>query len=620
MANPNFVYEPLKPENREVRLLRIDTDSTSEQLKCHLVHFSLEDKIPFIALSYAWKDPTLLIEGDLPTEISIQLDDHTFHVGHNLATALGYFYRHTSGWLWIDAICINQNDLDERSEQVLLMGAIYTQAESVLVWLGRESHQSNQAVDFIKSVAKFDDTVHASDWILNSLNDEAQTSVWPALHHLFERSWWTRVWIRQEAALAQSIEIAVGDQTLSWESLEKFIINMSAVSHIFSQRLFHQHKLAIDHKALNALMTLQRLRKMRLAGDTLQYGLLDLMIMTLHSKCTDDRDRIYGTVGLSSDVSLGKPDYRLSASYIFIELTKGYIQASTQLDIMLIDTQRRASMHLPSWAPDWGSENLGRTPISTTWSHAAPYKTEISFSPDSKVLTCQGIHVDDVDGFGFDLMALKTERSALMVQPRNNSNIYNTDLKAFQALWHSIVANQSRYAGGEGQAPKEFGAIFVERCHHTDALLSSIGTEQIDQAPMGYWAGCTEFELWYQKNRHFTFAGRTLRAWALEQEWEADYKRSEGDDARAAIDAFETTCMHVSRNRRLITTMDGYVGHAPKEVERGDAVFVLLGCKMPVVLRKVDGKYRLIGECYVHGIMNTEAFYLGKDTVTIEIV
>ena len=618
MANPDFVYKPLNGEHNEIRLLYIDANSKSNGLECRLAHFSLDDDCRYVALSYAWNDATLTYEGDVPEVMFIQLDGQRFQVGHNLATALKYLHTHVAEWLWIDAICINQNDIDERSKQVLRMRSIFSQAKLVLIWLGHESHNSNQAVKLIETVAEFDDTVHASDWILSSLEDQqAQVSAWVSVHHLFERSWWTRVWIRQEAALAQSVEMVVGDQKLSWESLEKFIVNLSAIFHVFAQRLTQQHQLHIDHKALNALMTLQSLRKARLSGDTLQYGILQNLIMTLHSKCTDDRDRIYGIVGLSSDATLERADYRLSARDVYIEFTKSYIQASNQLDIILIDTQPRPSIQLPTWVPDWGSEGTGRIALSNTWSHAAPYRTSITLSNDNNILTCQGVYIDEVDGCGHDISMPRTDPSAIVVQPASKSNVYKTEPEGFRALWMSIVADIARYAGGESQAPKEAGAIFVERCRVVDGLVMSIiGGE----TPQPFRDGATEFEKWYQRNWNFTFAGRTLRSWALDTEWEFNIKRSQGEDARAAIDMFEATCMHISRNRRLITTREGYVGHAPRESRRGDAVYVLPGCKVPVVLRSVGDQYQLIGECYVHGIMNQEAFYLGKDTTDIDIV
>lgn len=616
-ANANFVYSPLTKENNEIRLLLIDGISITYEFECHLAHFSLDDDPPYVALSYAWKDKTLISTDNLASPMFIHLNGRRFQVGYNLATALDYFTKNPPGWLWIDAICINQNDIDERGEQVPRMRSIFSKARSVLVWLGRENHGSNHAANLIETVASFDDTVHASDWILNSLKDETQVPAWISVHHLFERSWWTRVWIRQEATLARSVILVVGDRRLSWESLEKFIVVMSAVFHVFGSQLLHQHGVEINYKALNALMTLQNLRKAHLSGDTSRYGILEILIMTLHSQCSDDRDRIYGIVGLSSDAKVEKADYRLSARHIFLEFTLTYIQASKQLDIMLIDTQPRQSMQLPSWVPDWGSEGFGRISLTNTWSHAAPYRASITFSEDYNVLTCGGVRIDEVDGCGYDFGTPRTDPTGMVVPSSGNSNVYKTEEEGFRALWSSIVADKARYAGGETQAPKESGALFVEKCRAVYKLLGSLIANEGLQP---FRDGSTEFERWFQRNWNFTFAGRTLRSWALDTEWEFNFNRSQGEDVRAAMDMFEATCMHIARNRRLITTLEGYIGHAPREVKPGDVIYVLSGCKVPVALKSVGGQYRLLGECYLHGIMHGEAFYMGKDITNIDII
>jgi hypothetical protein len=78
--------------------------------------------------------------------------------------------------------------------------------------------------------------------------------------------------------------------------------------------------------------------------------------------------------------------------------------------------------------------------------------------------------------------------------------------------------------------------------------------------------------------------------------------------------------MSISHNRRLATTMEGYVGHVPRETKPGDAIYVLPGCKVPVVVRKMGGQWGLLGECYVHGFMNGEAFGIGRDITRIDLV
>jgi hypothetical protein len=234
-----------------------------------------------------------------------------------------------------------------------------------------------------------------------------------------------------------------------------------------------------------------------------------------------------------------------------------------------------------------GIRGTGRIALSNAWSHAAPYSTSIAFPPDSEVLTCQGVYIDEIDGLGYDLSSPRSDPLGLVILPRSNRNAYKTEDEGFEALWHSIVANKARYAGSESQAPKEVGPIFLEQCR---LLVTKLEARITDSVLQPFRDGSTHLEKWFQRNWNFTFAGKTLQSWALENETEFTIKRSQGEDARAAIDMFHTSCMSISHNRRLATTMEGYVGHVPRETKPGDAIYVLPGCKVPVVVRKMGGQ------------------------------
>src|ERR1700712_2257370 len=128
-ADASPLYTPLDPLKSEVRLLEISSDTISI-VSCHLSICSLLERPKYRALSYVWGDPKV-------TE-TILVNGQNFAATTNLASALRSARDHVlddGGILWVDAICINQNDLDEKSHQVQLMGDIYRQASIVLSWL-----------------------------------------------------------------------------------------------------------------------------------------------------------------------------------------------------------------------------------------------------------------------------------------------------------------------------------------------------------------------------------------------------------------------------------------------------------------------------------------------------
>jgi hypothetical protein len=142
---PGFAYRPLERARREIRLLQIlprhseavnadDADS----IQCALEHASLDDKPEFQALSYTW--------GDASRVRKITLNGAVVTVTENLELAL----RHLQSGslvkrLWVDAICINQQDDHERSAQVQQMRTIYESASLVIVWLGPAADDSDLA-------------------------------------------------------------------------------------------------------------------------------------------------------------------------------------------------------------------------------------------------------------------------------------------------------------------------------------------------------------------------------------------------------------------------------------------------------------------------------------------
>jgi hypothetical protein len=110
-------------------LLTLQPGLFNDPIHCQLEQVSLSAGHSYEALSYAW--------GDAKDTSPMILDRTLYYITKNLECALRYFrYKESLRVLWIDAICINQNDLDEKSEQVLIMGEIYSRATKVYAWLG----------------------------------------------------------------------------------------------------------------------------------------------------------------------------------------------------------------------------------------------------------------------------------------------------------------------------------------------------------------------------------------------------------------------------------------------------------------------------------------------------
>jgi hypothetical protein len=135
-----FLYQTLQTSPQQFRLVSIQPGPFSSPINCTLHYASLKDSPPFEALSYVW--------GDAQDTLPIFLDGHVFNVTTNLESALRHLrWEDTARTFWIDAICINQHDAQERGHQVVFMGEFYKAAERTTVWLGDEAEYTAPAFE-----------------------------------------------------------------------------------------------------------------------------------------------------------------------------------------------------------------------------------------------------------------------------------------------------------------------------------------------------------------------------------------------------------------------------------------------------------------------------------------
>lgn len=148
-SEEGFFYRPLQNTNA-FRLLILHQGSQGQPIHCSLEHDSALNPALYEALSYVW--------GDVSVREPIVLENGILFLTSNLFSTLEHVrYPHRDRVLWADAICIDQDSYSERSQQVLLMAKIYSNAYRVLLWLGRESGDSVLAIDVAQRVSEFVD-------------------------------------------------------------------------------------------------------------------------------------------------------------------------------------------------------------------------------------------------------------------------------------------------------------------------------------------------------------------------------------------------------------------------------------------------------------------------------
>ena len=198
-------YTPLDPGLREFRLLLLAPGDEAESIDSVLVHASLDNHPPYESLSYAW--------GNAKATYPINVSGCTFMATMNLKAALKRLrYTDDERYLWVDAICINQSDISERSDQVTKMHWVYQRAERVIIWLGEHSGDSRAATKLLEMLSVDDSDVHqVEDAHRRPQRSPAMLARWVPIYHLFSRPWWSRVWVMQEVVwAAETLVIYVG--------------------------------------------------------------------------------------------------------------------------------------------------------------------------------------------------------------------------------------------------------------------------------------------------------------------------------------------------------------------------------------------------------------------------
>lgn len=197
-----YQYLPLDVSRNEIRLVILKPSRPfNTKPICSIVHLSLDSETPFEALSYTW--------GDASSRRVIFINRRKLKVTGNLETALRHLrYTHDERVIWIDALCINQEDILECNQQVTKMREIYSRAAKVVVWLGPASYNTNLVFDFLAEASSKKREIE--DWLPKTFKNSGRTKSWKAMYDLATRDYWKRVWIIQEIFFASSIIVCCG--------------------------------------------------------------------------------------------------------------------------------------------------------------------------------------------------------------------------------------------------------------------------------------------------------------------------------------------------------------------------------------------------------------------------
>lgn len=414
------VYTPLSSSRREIRLVTIRPSSdSSSPIECSTSIVSLdEDPVPkYFALSYTWGAPGITK--------TIVLNQAEVQVTENLRIALCYLRTAQSEvqngnqqfCLWIDAICINQADLDERSQQVQLMRDIYSLAARVIVWLGEEGDNARLALETIQDLYfKFGrmKNQESKEEALQALNDLAGSPKAVAIVSFFERPWWTRLWTVQEYVFGKELKFLCGNIGCSWSMLNWWVLVITATMNAAEWKYEKNSFLSmIATRGCDGLFSKSYIRQQYLLHKRRTIKMFSLLTVLNGVECTNPRDRIFAMQGLASDGDVfGVPDYTVSVSDLYCNVAGTMAEILEDLTVLCSKQQGLSTapdgVILPSWVPSWGQSGHVRPLDSRFFNAGSDRKPLARYLPKpSRALHVQGVIWDTVTAVD----TLQTERS-----------------------------------------------------------------------------------------------------------------------------------------------------------------------------------------------------------------
>lgn len=431
-----------------------------------------------------------------------------------------------------------------------------------------------------------------------------------AAHWLVSRDWWTRVWTVQECILPTDCTVIYGPVEMPWCTL------LTAVSNFQRHQTGCCSSMAGIHNMLNLhvdiIPVLQELRAHRRAEEPVS---LDTMVREFRYRAaTNPRDKIYALLPLVTDWGDGprlSPDYTESISPRQVYSTAVFSMIKSSGSLMPLfhqtGTNRDGITTLPSWVPDFSKAHaLGGTldhftKQLTLYNACCGMKTSAKVL-DTNILALEGVRVDFIDRASTHLMNLKHERQ----------------LSIFEH-WYEVAEEECKETN-----PNWRNCFWRTLCGDTivsDARSQPHQSTPLQPAgPLRRVTGRDEalFGAWCTANNHVKFRDVYNKAGDLNSE-----KRASSILQSEDIGAMNHAIRITTRDRRFIVSRSGRLGIAPKEAVLtslvADEIFVIAGSRTPVVLRPVGTRdvpsvgrrlcHELIGDCYLHGVMDGETMY-----------
>lgn len=582
---PSSIWQrKLDPSKGEIRLFELEpSDDINSIPKGRLLVGSIRRFSDFDAISHAWgfPQPSVLI--------SLGDSDTYWPVTESLCTAFRYLrdpVKHRR--FWVDALCIDPFNVEERGQQIPFLQDIFNNADTVHVWIRSGSPAVLDATRALKQLA----SIGSSEGGVDPSTVDVIKKVTP----FFEDEWWHRLWVKQEVALARKVLFHSRDLVVTLDEINRakgilssFLLSLSTLSITCAQKVV---PINVEELAwcLNCSARIQLLRGLRPAElpERRQriIGFVQMLQVLRRARVTDPRDRVYALLGICArlfdeymnDVTLMQANYNDDIVQVFTIFACKLIEVSGSLYIFnQVSPIYNSIRTLPSWVPDWTScfEYDSRLLVQHTWFHADHLlsQTRIPARPSfAKPLPPTFSYMLGLQGY---IIGYVESVSGIIYSSGTSPTIHLTDLSRTIEQW------REDYLCKQAQEIKDQG----------------IPSERGDLRPFAsvMFGTC--------KDTH-------LRETRSRQEVENVIMIIEDP---SAVKSADTTRVHNTiKNSRFLTCKIGNdavcPGTGPPDTLPGDKIAILNGGDTVYVLRPIANDeerdlFSFVGECFVYGAM-----------------
>jgi Heterokaryon incompatibility protein (HET) len=601
-----MLYTRLDFLSYEIRLLNIQEAPYDESVQCTLEKTTLIDPGSYHALSYCW--------GDQRIKKKITINDTIVEVGYNLEAALQQLRSRGYLRVWIDALCINQSDNEERGLQIRNMRQIYSQAAYVITWLGDDSDNIANAVKYLfenqryiwfpgrrYTALNFRGRVRRGN---SEEEEEWDTQRWRIFQSFFELSYWRRVWVIQEIASSSQVKVLFGRTAMDWQHITAAI------------EYWKEHSDKVP-KACGSYEYAAELDHFRIRyKDPRPISLFEAIQWSHYALATDQADKIYALLGLTFDGPrlVPIPNYQRTFEQILCELTGALVTAAKSSDVTPINSPNHSKEEWPWW--DAKSLQLWSKLNTTLGSPFCSWNPTFSHIPIERALNTKSVQTQGILlGRVLEISSSLFHHKDFANKPKlgmDNRHCQNSDV---------MPSNLDLYPSGMPAAIlqtlclcRRAPSVDPQTCLNN--LWSPKGRKEVPGwIGLGLEHNRQQWDCinrWLQLNSSLSIGSSTLQQWSQLNSKSNRFKyfihRSELSFPNEEFgNCIERITKVLQSQMCLMVTQTGLIGMAPSTAQPGDWVCYIKGFKIPVILREKEmalnstvQEYLVIGGAYAH--------------------